>query len=191
VSSSEAVRADAISANATAGTFRSTGTIVLTYELNNDTLSIFAAKYPTIRRDFQHVEPMHVCQNITQPYLTSTRTMLSCVGFAGLCAPPDWIAQYTAGSTTIGAYHGDGVARHLARRPADCDGVGHEPGDVHRRHIGRRPVDWHGRPPGFNGATAGASAAKNNVKAAASRIEPGHGFVGAAGVLFAAAAVGL
>lgn len=62
-------RTEAIFANATQGTFQTRGTIVLTHELNNNTMRIFEQEYPTIQRNFQHIEPVHACQNITNPYL--------------------------------------------------------------------------------------------------------------------------
>ena len=32
-------------------------------------MSINQGNFPTIKQRFQHVEPVHVCQNITNPYL--------------------------------------------------------------------------------------------------------------------------
>jgi hypothetical protein len=72
--------------NATAGTFSTHGTIVLSHELNNDTMALSTQFLPQINRAFKQVTPVGVCQNNTQPYLEKTYTYP--VGVLSLCLYP-------------------------------------------------------------------------------------------------------
>lgn len=50
------------------GLFATHGTIVLTHELNNGTMSLAQAELPLIAANFKHIMPVSSCLNITQPY---------------------------------------------------------------------------------------------------------------------------
>lgn len=56
------------------GTYNSNGTIVLTHELNNDTMSIMVQNYASIKAAFSHVAPIHVALNSTMPYVETGYT---------------------------------------------------------------------------------------------------------------------
>ncbi|GAA5975002.1 hypothetical protein JCM11641_006798 [Rhodosporidiobolus odoratus] len=79
---------DAILAKGKNGTFNTAGTIVLTHELNNDTMSISQQYLPKIKEAFKYVVPVGTCQNNTNQYVES--------GYSY----PDF-AQYIAGTTTM------------------------------------------------------------------------------------------
>lgn len=51
------------------GTYATKGTIVLTHELNNDTMALMMENYPKIKAAFKNVVPVGVALNNTQPYL--------------------------------------------------------------------------------------------------------------------------
>ncbi|SGY61867.1 BQ5605_C007g04615 [Microbotryum silenes-dioicae] len=70
------------------GTFARQGTIVLTHELNNGTMSESKSFLPKIKSQFKAVVPIAVCYNNSQPYLETDYTY------------PNF-AQFTAGTTSI------------------------------------------------------------------------------------------
>ncbi|GAA5876909.1 hypothetical protein JCM8547_006308 [Rhodosporidiobolus lusitaniae] len=59
---------DDILAAAANGTYKDKGTVVLTHELNNDTMSIGQSYLPKIQAAFDYVVPVGVCLNNTNPY---------------------------------------------------------------------------------------------------------------------------
>ncbi|BGP18595.1 hypothetical protein JCM10213_004228 [Rhodosporidiobolus nylandii] len=79
---------NAILAKGKNGTYAREGTIVLTHELNNDTMSLSQQFLPKMKDAFAHVVPVGVCQNNTNPYVESGYTY------------PNF-AQYVAGTTSI------------------------------------------------------------------------------------------
>ncbi|GAA5867846.1 hypothetical protein JCM3774_005879 [Rhodotorula dairenensis] len=70
------------------GTYNANGTIVLTHELNNDTMSLMMQNYAAIKAAFKYVAPVHVALNNTQPYVETAYTY------------PNF-AEWTAGTTSI------------------------------------------------------------------------------------------
>ncbi|GAA5898462.1 hypothetical protein JCM6882_007782 [Rhodosporidiobolus microsporus] len=60
---------DDILAKAANGTFATQGTIVLTHELNADTMELGEEYLPKIKSAFKYVVPVGVCQNNTNPYV--------------------------------------------------------------------------------------------------------------------------
>ncbi|KJA15621.1 carbohydrate esterase family 4 protein [Hypholoma sublateritium FD-334 SS-4] len=76
--------------NATNGTFATEGTIILTHELNNFTMTEAIKFYPMLKTAFTHITPVGVALNITSPYLEQEYALPS-------------FAQYIAGTTTTGA----------------------------------------------------------------------------------------
>ncbi|GAA5986147.1 hypothetical protein JCM10908_006431 [Rhodotorula pacifica] len=70
------------------GAYSSNGTIVLTHELNNDTMSLMMQNYAAIKQAFKYVAPVHVALNSTMPYVETGYTY------------PNF-AQWTAGTTSI------------------------------------------------------------------------------------------
>jgi len=53
----------------TNGTYASTGNIVLSHEINNQTMEFFMKHYPAIKDAYTHIVDVATCMNITQPYL--------------------------------------------------------------------------------------------------------------------------
>jgi len=84
---------DYLIANVTAGTFDTVGAIMLTHELDNYTMQTAMDNYPKLAAAFDHLVPVGVGYNKTQPYVETNFTMPS-------------FAQYVAGlngsSTTSG-----------------------------------------------------------------------------------------
>ncbi|KAJ7113051.1 carbohydrate esterase family 4 protein [Mycena epipterygia] len=68
---------DALVASAGSGAFDSVGAIILTHELNNYTMQTAIDNYPKLAAAFDHIVPIAVAQNKTQPYVESTVTMQS------------------------------------------------------------------------------------------------------------------
>ncbi|GAA5926299.1 uncharacterized protein JCM15063_000240 [Sporobolomyces koalae] len=79
---------DAIFAKAANGTYNTHGTIVLTHELNNDTMSLGESNFPEMQKSFKHIVPVAVCYNNSQPYVEKQYTY------------PNF-AQYASGTTSI------------------------------------------------------------------------------------------
>ncbi|GAW08125.1 carbohydrate esterase family 4 protein [Lentinula edodes] len=57
------------------GAFNSTGTILLTHELNNFTMSEAVSFYPQLKSVFQYLVPVGVSLNKTQPYLETNYSL--------------------------------------------------------------------------------------------------------------------
>ncbi|SCV71530.1 BQ2448_3118 [Microbotryum intermedium] len=79
---------NAILAEQSNGTFATQGTIVLTHELNNGTMSESKSFLPKIQSQFKAVVPIAVCHNNSQPYVETDYTY------------PNF-AQFTSGTTSI------------------------------------------------------------------------------------------
>ncbi|GAA6029169.1 hypothetical protein JCM8097_001634 [Rhodosporidiobolus ruineniae] len=77
-----------IIAKAANGTYNTHGTIVLTHELNNDTMALGELYLPKIKQAFKYVAPVGVALNNTKPYVEDGYTY------------PNF-AQWTAGTTSI------------------------------------------------------------------------------------------
>ncbi|KAI7903099.1 chitin deacetylase 2 [Cokeromyces recurvatus] len=56
------------------GTFDHSGNIVLSHEINNQTMDFFMKHYPEIKKAYSHVLDVATCMNITHPYAESTIT---------------------------------------------------------------------------------------------------------------------
>ncbi|KAK0241221.1 carbohydrate esterase family 4 protein [Armillaria nabsnona] len=72
--------------NMTSGTFSTQGTIMLTHELNNYTMSTAMKWYPQLKAAFQYMVPIAVAMNNTQPYVEtnySFPTFDQCESFLG------------------------------------------------------------------------------------------------------------
>ncbi|GAA6018389.1 hypothetical protein JCM11491_005956 [Sporobolomyces phaffii] len=78
-----------IFAKAANGTYNTHGTIVLTHELNNDTMMLGQENLAEMQKAFKVVAPVAVCYNNSQPYVEK----------AGYTYPN--FAQWTAGTTSI------------------------------------------------------------------------------------------
>ncbi|KAF5327792.1 hypothetical protein D9619_004944 [Psilocybe cf. subviscida] len=72
------------------GKFATAGTIILTHELNNFTMSEAIKMYPQLKAAFKSIVPVGVGLNVSQPYQELNYTLPS-------------FAQYTAGQTTLSA----------------------------------------------------------------------------------------
>ncbi|KAJ3872210.1 carbohydrate esterase family 4 protein [Lentinula edodes] len=57
------------------GTFNFTGAIILTHELNNFTMSEAVQFYPQLKSSFQHIVPVGVSLNKTQPYVETNYSL--------------------------------------------------------------------------------------------------------------------
>ncbi|CEP15580.1 hypothetical protein [Parasitella parasitica] len=58
----------------TNGTFANSGNIVLSHEINNQTMDFFMKHYPAIKKAYSHVLDVATCMNITTPYVETTVT---------------------------------------------------------------------------------------------------------------------
>ncbi|CAH7687913.1 hypothetical protein PPACK8108_LOCUS22777 [Phakopsora pachyrhizi] len=68
---------------ATRGLYNTHGTVVLSHELNADTMNSSATYLPKIAQAFKYVTPVAVCQNNTQPYVEKTYTYPSFAEWVG------------------------------------------------------------------------------------------------------------
>ncbi|KAJ7038002.1 carbohydrate esterase family 4 protein [Mycena alexandri] len=68
---------DALIAAVGAGTFDTTGAIMLTHELNNYTMQTAVDNYPKLAAAFDHIVPVGVSLNKTQPYVETNYTQPS------------------------------------------------------------------------------------------------------------------
>ncbi|KAJ7620665.1 hypothetical protein B0H17DRAFT_1172887 [Mycena rosella] len=68
---------DSFIAKARSGAFNTTGAIILTHELDNFTTQAAIDNYPTLAGVFDHIVPIAVSQNKTQPYVETNYTMPS------------------------------------------------------------------------------------------------------------------
>jgi peptidoglycan/xylan/chitin deacetylase (PgdA/CDA1 family) len=84
---------DYLIANVTAGTFNTAGTIMLTHELNNYTMQTAIDNYPKLVAAFDHIVPVGVGYNVTQPYVETNYTQQN-------------FAQYVAGQPAQSASAG-------------------------------------------------------------------------------------
>ncbi|KAJ7510932.1 carbohydrate esterase family 4 protein [Mycena galericulata] len=66
---------DNLISNMTAGMFDTTGAIMLTHELNNYTMQVAMDNYPALANAFDHLVPIAVAQNKTQPYVETNYSM--------------------------------------------------------------------------------------------------------------------
>jgi len=57
------------------GTFDTIGAIILTHELNNFTMSEAVSFYPQLKTAFQHIVPVGVALNKTQPYVETNYSL--------------------------------------------------------------------------------------------------------------------
>lgn len=90
------------------GAFNTAGTIILTHELNNYTMSEAIKFYPQIRKAFANVVPVSVALNITHPYVEQNYTLPS-------------FSQYVADHPNINATNA--VKKSSAR--TDASALGH------------------------------------------------------------------
>ncbi|KAI7902991.1 uncharacterized protein BX663DRAFT_509123 [Cokeromyces recurvatus] len=61
----------------TNGTFKDSGNIVLSHEINNMTMQFFANHYPAIQKSYKHITDVATCMNIPHPYLEHSITFPS------------------------------------------------------------------------------------------------------------------
>ncbi|KAI9245749.1 chitin deacetylase [Sporodiniella umbellata] len=81
----------------TNGTFADSGTIVLTHEINNNTMAMAVENLPKILQAYRHVVDVATCQNITFPYFENIPWTLT-------AAPAHASAQSTVlPATTVGS----------------------------------------------------------------------------------------
>jgi hypothetical protein len=84
------------------GTFAKSGNIVLSHEINNQTMDFFMKHYPDIKKAYSHVLDVATCMNITQPYAESSVTFQT-------------FAQAVGGSSSSSA---SGAAGNAATTPS-------------------------------------------------------------------------
>lgn len=58
----------------TNGSFATSGNIVLSHEINNNTMTHFMNNYPAIKKAYSHVMDVATCMNITNPYVENVVT---------------------------------------------------------------------------------------------------------------------
>ena len=59
------------------GTFKDSGNIVLSHEINNMTMDFFVDHFPAIQKNYKHVTDVATCMNIAHPYLEEVITFPS------------------------------------------------------------------------------------------------------------------
>ncbi|KAI8636018.1 hypothetical protein BD408DRAFT_426821 [Parasitella parasitica] len=59
------------------GTYKDSGNIVLSHEINNMTMDFFVNHYPDIKKNYKHVADVATCMNIAHPYLEKVITFPS------------------------------------------------------------------------------------------------------------------
>ncbi|KAJ7038019.1 carbohydrate esterase family 4 protein [Mycena alexandri] len=95
-----------------AGTFDTVGAIMLTHELTNYTMQTAVDNYPKLAAAFDHIVPIAVAQNKTQPYVETNVTFPS---FAAYTA-----SRSSTGSNSTGA--GSGSGSGSAKGPSPSSG---------------------------------------------------------------------
>ncbi|KAJ7137472.1 carbohydrate esterase family 4 protein [Mycena crocata] len=74
---------DGLLGNLSAGAFDTVGAIILAHELNNFTMQMAVENYPKLAAAFDHIVPISVAQNRTQPYVESNFSMPSFADYIG------------------------------------------------------------------------------------------------------------
>ncbi|KAJ7758939.1 carbohydrate esterase family 4 protein [Mycena maculata] len=99
---------DYLISNLTAGTFDTVGAIMLTHELTNFTMQLAVHNYPMLAAAFDHLVPISVAMNKTQPYVESNFTMQSFADYAAGHPKPSASNSSSGGSngTTGGSVAG-------------------------------------------------------------------------------------
>lgn len=88
---------DDLMSNVTAGTFDTVGAIILTHELNNFTMQVAVNNYPKLAASFDHIVPISVALNKTQPYIETNFTLPSFADYAA--SHPKPAAGSSSGAT--------------------------------------------------------------------------------------------
>ncbi|KAJ7444785.1 carbohydrate esterase family 4 protein [Mycena galericulata] len=90
---------DALISNATSGAFDSIGAIMLTHELTNFTMQMAIDNHPKLLAAFEHLVPIAVAQNRTQPYVETNYTMPSFAAYISGTTVTNASASSSASST--------------------------------------------------------------------------------------------
>jgi len=91
--------------NLSAGTFNTAGGIMLTHELNNFTMQEAINFYPRLKAAFQHIVPIGVALNKTQPYKETNYSLPT-------------FQQYTSGVLTVAGNSSSSSSSASAARPS-------------------------------------------------------------------------
>ncbi|KAJ7500948.1 carbohydrate esterase family 4 protein [Mycena galericulata] len=93
---------DSLIANVSSGTFDTVGAIMLTHELNNFTMQLAVDNYPKLAAAFDHLVPISVALNKTQPYVENNFTLPSFADYAAshLKSSGNSSSGTTGGNTT-------------------------------------------------------------------------------------------
>ncbi|KAJ7185398.1 carbohydrate esterase family 4 protein [Mycena filopes] len=91
------------------GTFDSVGAIILTHELTNYTMQTAVDNYPKLAAAFDHIVPIAVAQNKTNPYMETNYTMPS---FA------DYVSSRTSGAANSTKSSGAGSGSGSGSSPS-------------------------------------------------------------------------
>jgi len=101
---------DKLIADATSGAFNTVGAIMLTHELNNYTMQTAIDNYPKLAAAFDHLVPVGVGYNKTQPYVETNLTQPSFQayvaargGSAGSSAAPSGSGSGSGAGTSAGS----------------------------------------------------------------------------------------
>jgi hypothetical protein len=92
---------DKVIAAATSGTFNTAGAIMLAHELNNYTMQTAMDNYPKLAAAFDHLVPVGVGYNKTQPYVETNVTQPTFQAYVG--ARGDSVAGPPPSSSSSGA----------------------------------------------------------------------------------------
>lgn len=87
----------------TNGTFATSGNIVLSHEINNQTMDFFMKHYPAIKKAYSHVMDVATCMNITTPYVETSITFPTFDQSVGTSSSGSASASGAGASVTPGA----------------------------------------------------------------------------------------
>lgn len=102
------------------GTFKNSGQIVLTHEIDNTTMTLAMEFLPKIRAAYKNVLDVATCMNITNPYHESTVTIaaFNATGATSSVAPASSTAAAAAASSADAAPAVAAAASSSASSPA-------------------------------------------------------------------------
>ncbi|KAL8290260.1 hypothetical protein RQP46_003199 [Phenoliferia psychrophenolica] len=108
----------------TSGNFSKQGTIVLTHELNNETMSLSEDYLPAIQKQFSGgVMPIAVCMNNTQPYVETGAVYPNYVQWAAGTRTVSILAPTAVGTDVQISFTSGGAGTPTATGPAKATGT--------------------------------------------------------------------
>ncbi|KAJ7725291.1 hypothetical protein DFH07DRAFT_253384 [Mycena maculata] len=119
---------DNLIANASGGVFDTVGAIMLTHELNNYTMQVAMDNYPALAAAFDHLVPIAVAQNKTQPYVETNYTFQDFASYianhSNATVVSDGSASASAGASAVSGGGGGAQSTGAAGASGSNGGVG-------------------------------------------------------------------